>query len=280
MSAQSINHVLRQADLPGLPDIYFELEKLPFHASAAQAAALIERDPELARRLLRLINLGLYRFDLPLPSVADAVMEIGRAQVQDLATAVMVLDILYGLSPDIVSAQSYWRHNVACGIAARSLAAQRGEDNIERFFVAGLLHDIGSMLFYVHIPEKALMVILRCRDGNGPLHQLEQDTMGFDHAQLGSALLHAWGLPAVFQEAVACHHTPKHATAYPVEAAAVHVADIMVNAMELGTRGEFVVPPLVPEAWDCLGLSPAVLEVVMDEADSQFAEVAAALYCD
>jgi len=283
MPATSIGSMLHHADLPGLPELYSRLSDAlndSHCASVDSVSALIRAEAGMEQRLLRMANSALFQFTSPIKNLDDAIAAIGLPQMCDLAMAVMVVAMLEDLSPDIVSAESHWCHSIACGVAARALAAQRGEKNVVHFFAAGLLHDIGSMLFYVHIPEQSLMAILHNRNGAGPLHHLEQSIVGFDHAQLGGALLHAWGLPEALCEAVTMHHTPELAQHYPLEAATVHLADIMVNAMELGSRGEYVVHPISPVAWERLGLSTDVLQAVMQQADDQFGDVVQALYRD
>jgi hypothetical protein len=54
-----------------------------------------------------------------------------------------------------------------------------------------------------------------------------------------------------------------------VEAALVHVADVIADAMQLGTSGEPNVPPFEPEAWAKLELDPMILPVVLEEAEQQ-----------
>jgi hypothetical protein len=49
----------------------------------------------------------------------------------------------------------------------------------------------------------------------------------------------------------------------------VHVADLLVNALGVGTSGERFVPPLDPRAWEATGLSAGCLEVVSTQAVNQ-----------
>jgi len=284
MPAATIDRMLRQADLPTLPEMYFELGDVindphsSASSSAAAISAIISKEPALAARLLDIANSVMFRFPARIDSISAAVHAIGMAQIHDLALSVMAMEMLEDIDPEIVSAESYWHHSIACAIAARTLAAYRHESNIERFFAAGLLHDTGSLLFYGQIPEQALMAVLHGRDGDGPLHELEQAVAGFNHAQLGGALLKAWRLPQALEQAVALHHAPELAMDYPVEAAVVHVADIIINAMEIGSRGEYVVPPLVPVAWERIGLPADVLQSVMEQVDRQFVDMVNTFY--
>jgi hypothetical protein len=49
----------------------------------------------------------------------------------------------------------------------------------------------------------------------------------------------------------------------------VHIADLVVNAMRVGSSGEYFVPPLVPEAFAALDLSPRALGEAVARVDEQ-----------
>jgi HD-like signal output (HDOD) protein len=102
------------------------------------------------------------------------------------------------------------------------------------------------------------------------LYESERDALGFTHAVLGGLLLQNWKLPTSLEEIVMYHHNPTSATRFPVETAIVHLADIIVHSMRLGTSGESYVPPLDPAAWDKLGLHPSALTSVEEQVDRQY----------
>lgn len=76
---------------------------------------------------------------------------------------------------------------------------------------------------------------------------------------------------------MAWHHQPKYAARYPIEAAVVHVADHLANAFQFGSSGERLVPPLLAEGWDGLGLSPNVIPSVLRQIELQFTDAVAAV---
>jgi hypothetical protein len=123
---------------------------------------------------------------------------------------------------------------------------------------------------YLKAPDQSRAALQRSRDAEEPLFQAEQQVFGFDHTHVGHALLELWKLPMSLREAVLHHHHPDRAQRFPVEAAVVHVADMIVNALELGSSGESLVPPLVASAWDTVGLSHGVVEDIADEAERHY----------
>jgi hypothetical protein len=76
---------------------------------------------------------------------------------------------------------------------------------------------------------------------------------------------------------VAFHHAPGQASAHPTEAAVVHLADVIVHALDLGKSGDPRVPPVEAAAWDRVGLPTGALGGVLDEIDRQLAAASSLL---
>src|SRR5437773_5765052 len=122
-------------------------------SSLVNVGEVIEKDPDLTARLLKLGNSSFYGFPSRLETVAEAISLIGIQQVQDLIIATSVVDTFAGVRPDFVNMESFWRHSLACGIGARILGIMKRMPNPERFFVAGLLHDVGRLVLFSQSPE-------------------------------------------------------------------------------------------------------------------------------
>jgi HD-like signal output (HDOD) protein len=264
--------VLRPADLPSLPLVYTSLQAAldDPRASATRIADILSQDAALTARLLRLVNSAFYAFSIPVETVSRAVLLVGTQQIHDLALATLVMQMFDGIPPDLIDMPSFWRHGLGTGVAARVLAAFRREPNIERYFVAGLLHDVGCLVLYRREPRTCRDILVRARGDAVPLLGLEREVLGTDHAAVGGALTRAWHLPQSLADAVAFHHEPGLAGEHLGEAALVHLADVIAHALELGNSGDPHVPPLDAGAWDRVGLAPGVLGAVLDEIDRQW----------
>jgi putative nucleotidyltransferase with HDIG domain len=246
-------------------------------SSSTDIGGVIAEDPDLTARLLRLVNSPIYGFPSRISTVSQAISIVGMNQLHDLAVAASFIQLFGDVPQELVSMDSFWRHSVACALGARILAAQRREPNIERFFVAGLLHDIGRPILFLKLPDQSRQALERARRTGELLHGIETEVFGFHHGQVGAALLDRWRLPSVLQEAVAFHHQPRHASRFPIETAVVHVADHIANALQFGTSGEHLIPPLAAEGWDRLGLAPAVLPAVLSQLEHQFGDAVTAM---
>lgn len=233
----------------------------------------IEKDIDLTSRLLRFANSAYCGFSTRLSTVTEAISLIGIQQVQDLLSASSVIERFSGVSGDVVDMQSFWKHSLACGIGARLIALERRLPKPDRLFVAGLLHDIGRLALYLESPTVAMKVFELYKKERILLREAEARLLGYDHQNIGEALLRNWKYPPALVLTVGYHHQPAGCEAARVEAAAVHVADHLVNAMRMGSSGERFVPPLNPQAWETLGMTPAQIEPVVNGIDEQFEAV-------
>lgn len=236
---------------------------------------IIEKDPDLTARLLKLGNSSFFGFTSRIETVSETISLIGIQQVQDLISVATVVKVFDGVPSDLVNMESFWKHSLACGIAARTLALARRVPKPEKFFVGGLLHDVGRLVLYSRAPVEAREVFRICQ-GSGTgllLREAEAQALHFDHTEIGEALLRAWNYPANLTHAVRFHHHPISAGAFQLEASIIHVADALVNAMQLGSSGERRVPPVNLRAWERLALPLDALESTVEKVDAQIHEV-------
>lgn len=258
--------------ITSLPVIFQRLDEAindPY-CDLSRIAAILSEDSSLSVRLLRLANSAMFSFPSRVETVSRAITIIGTRQLRDLVLATSVIELFRGISQEYVSMESFWRHSIASGISARVIATYRREANVERFYVLGLLHDIGRLIMYLQIPEVANRAIKLSIDNRIPLYQAERQLLDFDHAAVGSVLLRQWRLPVSLQEGVGCHHTPQLAARYPEDAATVHIADIIANAFKMGSSGEPTVPPFDESAWNRLGLTVEQLPLVAEQLAAQY----------
>lgn len=218
---------------PPLPEAYLALRRTAENplSGVNEVAKAVSLDPSLAAYVLRLANSPIYAPRARVETVSRAVGLIGLTEIVNLAAGA-VLAGLFDKPPraDLLSLPDFWGHAVAVGLLARALAARRGEASVERYFVAGLLHDMGRLVLAVAEPDLAGAVLGRVADGRIAADGAERLELGFDHAALGGRICGKWRLADALIEGVAAHHEPSQCPDSLV-AAAVHVADFAANAL-------------------------------------------------
>lgn len=266
-------------DLPSLPIIYGQINetiKKPT-SSAHDIGNVISKDTSLSARLLKIVNSTFYGFPSKIDTLSRAVTIVGTRQLSTLALGMNIINVFKDIPSDLIDMKSFWEHSIGCGVAAKIIAGYKNIQNTERLFVAGLLHDIGRLILYSSVPIHARNALLKAKYADSLLHKEEHEIMGFDHARIGGLLLKKWQLPISLENTVKYHHTPQESRD-PLEPAIVHVADIMTNALGMGSSGERFVPPLEPDAWQCIGISANILALAITQMDRQIEETVQYLF--
>jgi HD-like signal output (HDOD) protein len=273
--------IRNDVDLPSLPIVYGQINetiKKPT-SSAYDIGNVISKDAGLSARLLKIVNSTFYGFPSKIDTLSRAVTIVGTRQLSTLALGMNIINVFKDIPSDLIDMKSFWQHSIGCGIAARIIAGYKNIQNIERLFVAGLLHDIGRLILYSSIPIHARNALLNAKCADSLLHKEEHEIMGFDHTKIGGLLLKKWKLPISLENNVTYHHIPQESKD-PLEPAIVHLADIMTNALGMGSSGERFVPPLDPDAWQCIGISANTLALAITQIDRQIEEIIQFLFSD
>ena len=267
---------LAEINPPPLPEAYLALRRAAENpmSTVTEVASVVSMDPSLAAYVLRLANSPLFSPAARVETVSRAVGLIGLTEIVNLAVGA-VLARLFDKPPrpDLLSLPDFWRHAVAVGLLARALARRRDEAASERFFVAGLLHDMGRLVLAVAEPDLAAAALARAVDSGVSLDGAERLEFNFDHAALGGRICGKWLLPESLIEGVAGHHNPSLCPD-SVVAAAVHVADFMANALGVRAMPAAGLPLLEPGTLAVFNLAeadPAEFTTLLDEGLSAMA---------
>ncbi|HWQ10029.1 MAG TPA: HDOD domain-containing protein, partial [Holophaga sp.] len=242
------------------PEVYLRINEVlrDPQSTVEDAAESIKHDPSLTATLLRLVNSSYYartmramrgRFPAKVDSLSRAVMVVGARQLATLALGVSVLPLFQDIPPQWVNMRVFWEHSVGCAAAAQSIAAATGRGNPETAFVAGLLHDIGRIVFFKQAPAHMGAAMRQAVGDRDALYLAERVRLGFDHAALGGHLLQKWQFPANLEKMVRYHHDLEEPL-FIDEPAIIHLADGVATAMGWGASGNRHVAALDAVAWE------------------------------
>ena len=264
-SAQGLSgleELIREVDkLVSLPDIYYRLEAAIVDPSVTtgRIAELLQTDPDLCARMLRIANSAFYSFPTRIETIDRAVSVIGLRQTRELVLATSVVKAFDGIPVELANMSIFWEHSVAVGIMARALARQAGMPNADSCYIPGLLHDIGRLVMYLRLPGMTRDLLLERETSGRSLFQLEQGVLEYSHAEIGGRLLEHWQVPQSIWEPVATHHQPGYGGEFALIACAVHIADCWVNTNRAGSTGSCYLLDMDLDALKQLGVDVDVL---------------------
>lgn len=262
--------------LVSLPEVCIRVNEMLDEptVTAADLGQIISQDTSLTARLLKIVNSSYYGFQSKIETVSRAVTVVGLRELRGLVIAASAVETFSNVPDEILNKVRFWRHSLYCGVIARLLAEQCHVLHSERLFVAGLLHDIGKLIIAQRMPTETRMIALEADSGTRSEFEVEQDFLGFNHAEVGGELMREWNMPETLFEAVAYHHAPEHAKTGVMETCLVHMANIFTDEAEQGLdmKGETPLQDINPRAWEITGLDESVKEHIFREAGPLFTE--------
>jgi len=267
-------------DLASPPEVFARLRKLLEEPDSTtnMLAEVIEQDPALSARVLKLANSAFFALPHPVDNISEAVSLIGIREVQDIVLATEVIQRFDNIPEDLVDMYSYWRNSLRCAVMSRQLGhllPQQGHK--ETLFLAGLLHDIGHLVIYTRIPELGRKALLEHRHREIPLHIAEREVMGFDYAEVGATLAKQWELPPLLCAVMANHLEPEKALEFHAETILVGLAHHLSQA---GSFEDSALEPLLQESTSslqALHIDSEQLKAILPAAENAFGAALALL---
>ncbi len=193
-------------DLPSVPQVLVELIEACYRVDSTveQLAHWIEMDPGLSARALALIGARGARPRSRLDSFPELAAGLGRDGLK--ALAVSAATRAAGAETGAVSL-GFWHRSVHCAVTARLLAVATAYRSPDEAYLAGLLHNVGQLVFEsIHPREYSGLRRKARRDTQ--LLLLEREQFGAGHNDVGAQLIESWGLNSFLADAARYHHQP------------------------------------------------------------------------
>lgn len=193
--------------LPTMPTIGLRIIDMLADEQVAivQLAKEIKVDPVLTAKILHIANSPLYRSKAEILSVEHAVSWLGKSEVAGL---VLSLDLATFDKEDTNQStlfNEYWQQSFIQGCAMSRIAESSGQFPQNEAYICGLLMDLGRLLMLDGNAPGYFAIVEESRRKGLPLHQIETQRMGRNHAEVGEELLQCMGLPEQFGRVAGLH---------------------------------------------------------------------------
>ncbi len=291
--AQSLGHISQgfqlsidtlltgDVDLASPPEIYLKINEVIDDPTktARDAEQVIQYDPGLSARLLRLVNSAFYGFPGQITSISRAVTILGMRELRDLVLATVVVERFGQLPNKLMTMREFWRVSVRLALMAQVMKQHVAHGRqLESVFICGLLHEIGRLVIYARIHELARAAILLSEQEKVEETEAERSVYGFDHYQLAAELARRWHLPESIVTTIHFHGHPEDAGNFSRETALVTLASrLSLEDVRTSRQLEAALPGLV-KLMELLRLESAMLPQILEEADKDFDSVFKVFY--
>ncbi len=237
-------------NLPTPPIVFHQIEKVINNpeVSAGQVASVLSEDPAISVKVLKLTNSAFYGLSREIDSVKQAVVIVGLEAIKNLVLSASVLDMFKGKNIDQEFQEKFWRHSLATAVCSRIVAREarrRGLVDPESAFSAGLLHDIGKMVISCFLPKEYSLFKQERQINQSDLdYEIEEQVIGYNHAQIGGYLAAHWRLPGKLGDAVAFHHHPQLSEQENTLVYIVHIGNYLAKKTFYDENEEYLVGSL------------------------------------
>jgi len=244
--------------LPTLPTIALEIQNIMREdkLSVVQTVPIIEQDPSLALKILKVANSAYYGMQTKVNSLRQAVVIIGMRELVGIVLGFSILKTMTDSGDSsTLNWKRFWEHSIAVGHISELLNEELGTQFFESPYSLGLLHDIGKLVLFKLDSEKYETAYKLSSTEGISLLETEFHEFGITHQQAGQWIAERWGLSEYVQVVNGNHHDVLAIQDNDLQFAAslVQLADYIAIhiRMNFGFR-KLRSEDDIPEAWELI----------------------------
>ncbi len=271
MTTATLDNKVRQVvsniqNLPTPPIVFQQIQKVinDENCSAAMVAAILAEDPAMSVKVLKLTNSAFYGLSREVNSVKQAVVIVGLQAIKNLVLSASVLDMFKGKNIDQEAQEKFWRHSLATGFCCRILSRDlqsRGIVDQDTAFSAGLLHDLGKVVFSCFLEKEYIQIQDALKENpESTEFELENKLLGYNHAQIGGFLSVLWKLPQKLGEAISYHHNPEELKDENLLVYLVHISNYIAKKTFYSLDEQGLIGTIDPQILEKLDISEEKME--------------------
>jgi len=285
---QKLKQVIQSiSDFPTLPSVVGRVMQVlndPY-SSASDLTEIVSVDQAMTFRILKMANSAYYGFPRSVATVTESIVLLGFAMVRNLILTTMMYNfdqmwsekirLKTGAKKVLFDQRQAWKHSVATAIMTRELLVSQKLAALEHLgFLAGLMHDVGKILFYHYFYDDYQRVLKKNTADGRALSRLEEEIMGAHHGQVGAWIVDRWNLPEEIVAPIASHHFPEETKEQKELTHVLYIANRMAHASLDDTKKKLLpTDKNTSQWWSQLGLTKEQVQVMSEKIKKELEEI-------
>ncbi|MGV8074912.1 MAG: HDOD domain-containing protein [Syntrophobacteraceae bacterium] len=241
-------------------------------ASVSDLSRIIEQDPALSARLIKLSNTSFYARSRKVSTVSQAVLMMGFNKIRAMALSLSLRASFPFGKVGSMDYEYFWKASLYRALIAQEFARTMPSfDSLqdEEAFTAALILEIGMLMLYEVTSEE----LKDSFPGDAPLEELidwEEKNLGINHRQVGRIVLSRWRFPESITE------SQRHFGSEALKEGGSLFCAVLESARScteifFGKRDDF---GFFIEASRILGLAPQTIHEILSESFQKVEEIA------
>jgi len=274
-----LKQILDSDSLPILPHVASKLISMVSRedTSVKEIVNLISKDISLSAKLLKVANSAFYSFPNRIRTINQAVSVIGTNGVLSLALSFYFLRINRKNQKDSFDYERFWEKSLGSGVAAKLIKTKIDGIDVEEFFVAGLLLNIGELIIARVLPHEFAILCDRNLNSTEDILEAERDLLGVDHTQIGYEVAKKWNFPEFLLLPIKFHTKPdeyqgqKKNLEQLIEI--VYLSELLANIL-YSNQPQRAYKEFQSNCEKRLGLDSKTIQSILNKVDSEIADTA------
>ncbi|MGR3219754.1 MAG: HDOD domain-containing protein, partial [Candidatus Anammoxibacter sp.] len=210
---QDIKHFIQSLkELPSLSPVALRIMEITKEedSSIKEITRLITLDQSLSSKVLQISNYTLDKTGRhgQAKTVKHATAVLGMDMIRSIVLSLAVVNLFEASSDDAFNVVEFWQHNAACAIASELLAKRFCYPHPEEAFIAGLLHDLGKLIFYQWKKDEYRKIVTEANAAKVRLLEQEEKVLKMGHTHSAKLLMELWKFPQSLIDVAWLHHQP------------------------------------------------------------------------
>ncbi len=277
-SPSILDLINKTLELPTIPHVLVKLNEVLAdpESSADDVAQVISLDPAVSTNILRIVNSAYYGLQVRVSSVNLAVSIMGFNMTKKVALKAAVFSVFAKdkeRSFTNFDPKNFWQHSIFSGVLARVLG--QGSSNFsgvhpEDLYICGLLHDIGKIILLESACDTFEGILNQAATSGRPCDEIEQEELGYTHADVGSVLAIKWFLPEDLTIAIRYHHAPDRDPFHKTLSSLIFLAEQLAIREGKPPYAKAPTHEIDPALLETVGLAEEDLDALVAKASEEF----------
>jgi HD-like signal output (HDOD) protein len=246
------SYIAKARPMPTLPEAVVRILEMSENpdVEVEEVADAILMDKVLTARMIRLVNSAFWGIRRHITSVREAIVYLGLHQIRSIVVTTSLFNTFHSRNPSFRVA-AIWEHGLGCAMISRIIAQKIGFQDLEKAYLAGLMHDIGEVVLSQFDVEKFDEIIALVQTENMSFFEAENRILGVTHSDFSGWFKEQWGFSDEMAEVISAHHAIEKASINPRLVAVVVLANLFcqVRGLDYGYSREVGISFKDEPAW-------------------------------